>query len=54
MKISATPMSQKWINHPRSWVGKKALLVGSVASGTSFMCPIWTNPVKNMIVSGVP
>jgi hypothetical protein len=54
MKTSDTLMSQKWINHPRSVVGKKALLTGNTARSTLFILPMYTNPVKKITVKGVP
>lgn len=54
MKTSPMPISQKWMNHPLSVVGKKALLVGSVLKSTSRIFPMWTKPVQNMTVRGVP
>jgi hypothetical protein len=38
------------MNQPRSRVGKNALLVGRVWRFTLRICPMYTNPVKKMIV----
>jgi len=54
MKMSATSISQKRMNQLRSWVGKKALLVGKVCTFTLSIRPMCTKPVKKMIVKGVP
>jgi len=54
MKTSAMSIPQKWMNQPRSRVGKNALLVGRVWRFTLRICPMYTNPVKKMIVKGVP
>jgi hypothetical protein len=45
-------MSQKWMNQPRSLVGKKALEVGSTDNSMPSILPMWTKPVKKITVSG--
>lgn len=47
-------MSQNWMNHPLSLVGKKGALVGSLSSSTLLIRPMCMKPVKKMTVRGVP